>query len=275
LLAVVIVCYARTPLDELLTKPQKLNRDKNPPQQPLTFKWNTCGNPTGVVIKSLSVTPDPVPLGGDINVVVSVSVTEQISSTSVRTIPLTLEKSVLGVWVELPCIDNAGSCTYQDPCALLAKAAEQCNSTKMCICNYTEPIGVPCVCPFSPKLYGPYTLPPIHIHNPEISWLTDGDYYAKVEIADASGKDVLCTEVYVSLTSVFEDLRINVQLEIDEDLNRATIPPPTIPPPSTFAHTPLFSLRFYGFAFSVSLAAVPRPVHISICTSRSAPSAMP
>lgn len=36
-----------------------------------------------------------------------------------NSISLTLEKKIFGVWTEIPCIDNIGSCTYDNACDLV------------------------------------------------------------------------------------------------------------------------------------------------------------
>ena len=48
-------------LIRFLYEPQELARNLQPPQSPLTFSWNNCGNNTDpIVIKAITVGPDPI-----------------------------------------------------------------------------------------------------------------------------------------------------------------------------------------------------------------------
>lgn len=51
-----------------------------------------------------------------------------------------IEKSILGKYIKLPCIDNVGSCDYDDMCQLLNQIS-QCPDPLVAA-------GIPCQCPF-------------------------------------------------------------------------------------------------------------------------------
>jgi hypothetical protein len=51
-----------------------------------------------------------------------------------------IEKSILGKYIKLPCIDNVGSCYYDDLCQLLNQIS-QCPDPLVAA-------GIPCQCPF-------------------------------------------------------------------------------------------------------------------------------
>jgi len=116
-----------------------------------------------------------------------------LSSTTIKQAQLTLEKKELGIWIEIPCLDNVGSCNYNDPCSLLLQNQEK-------ICPHLVPYGLPCPCPI---VAGTYSLPAAGVEwkldNPGYSWLTNGDLYAKVQLIDSTGTTALCLEIYATL----------------------------------------------------------------------------
>ncbi|KAL5012216.1 hypothetical protein ScPMuIL_010767 [Solemya velum] len=61
---------------------------------------------------------------------------------------VTLWKKVFGVYVEIPCLDNVGSCEYADICSFL-------EPIQSCPEPFTQ-LGIPCKCPFK---MGTYNLP--------------------------------------------------------------------------------------------------------------------
>ena len=55
-----------------------------------------------------------------------------------------MEKQLGSVWIQLPCIDQLGSCTYDDVCTLLDDAIPPGTSCPEPLLTY----GIPCHCPF-------------------------------------------------------------------------------------------------------------------------------
>jgi len=153
--------------------PQILSRYQDPPSSPLTFSWSQCGG-NGATIKNLTIIPDPIQLPGNITVRGAVTVVGSVSSTSIVTADLSISKKIEGFWIPVPCLDNIGSCTYDDPCSLLATVKDK-------VCPVLTAANLPCQCPIAP---GNYATPAaglnIHLSNPGWSWLTDGDVYLKV-----------------------------------------------------------------------------------------------
>jgi len=159
--------------------------------QPQAFSWDMCGG-NGANITSLSETPDPVKLGDNLILSVSWSISKVGDSSSLTSVALHIDTKVAGVWVEVPCVGNIGSCTYQDPCGLLDKVKDQ-------LCPQLQPLGIPCQCPIPVGKYK-ISKKSIAIQNPHISWLTDGDFYAKATVNGGAGV-FFCLEVYVSISS--------------------------------------------------------------------------
>ncbi|PIK46346.1 hypothetical protein BSL78_16795 [Apostichopus japonicus] len=98
------------------------------------------------------------------------------------------------VWVEIPCVDNLGSCTYVDGCSMIPfKAGQPCPAP---LSTY----NLPCTCPFQ---QGTYHLPKSTVEIPQTGlpeWLTDGDYKINVQLYDTSDAQLACFDIVVSLT---------------------------------------------------------------------------
>jgi len=152
------------------SKANRLRRPSDP------FKWDNCDSPAAgwTVVNSLAITPDPITLGDVINVQTDVTVGSIINNATFSYLDLTIEfKTFVGAWLEIPCVDNLGSCQYTGPflCGRLMNHAYR-------NCPHLKPYGLPCTCPFLPKRYvTPTGGLNITTKNPGISWLTDGDYY--------------------------------------------------------------------------------------------------
>jgi len=181
-------------LDPIFKVPQQLARKMNPPQQPLTFSWDNCGSSgEPVQLASLAVGPDPIVLGNNITVSFAAKMGNNIVAGSGFSAGVTIEKKIFGIWTEIPCVDSVGSCSYDDFCSLFKPHPNGCGPI-------LEEYKLPCDCPFNT---GSYSMPTTSIKtkNPNLSWLTDGDFYLKGQIFDSGGNEWACYEVYASLSS--------------------------------------------------------------------------
>jgi len=154
-----------------------------------TFSWDSCASGNDpLVLKTLSLSPDPIVLGQDVTLAFSGTIGTTVSQANLL---VTLEKQIFGVWTEIPCVDGLGSCTYDDACALLTPDGPFCQPP-------FSTYKLPCQCPFQP---GSYALPASQIptQNPNIGWLTSGNFYVKAQITDTSGNELACYEVYFSI----------------------------------------------------------------------------
>eukprot|EP01116_Phalansterium_solitarium_P005254 TRINITY_DN1672_c0_g1_i1.p1 TRINITY_DN1672_c0_g1~~TRINITY_DN1672_c0_g1_i1.p1 ORF type:complete len:210 (-),score=78.72 TRINITY_DN1672_c0_g1_i1:149-751(-) len=182
------VFAARMPLDKKFIVPQVLSRHMNPPQEPMTFKWDSCGGNGNVVLNSLSLSPDPIQFNA--NLTASASVTTKVAITG-GDLALKLQKKIVGVWTDIPCVSNIGSCTYNDFCSLLPNKP----------CPPPLPADhIPCQCPFAADTY---VLPPTEFAIPALpnnvpAWLTAGDFYIRASLT-VSGAEYACYEIYLSL----------------------------------------------------------------------------
>ncbi|EHB06927.1 Ganglioside GM2 activator [Heterocephalus glaber] len=109
-------------------------------------------------------------------------------------VELTVEKEVAGLWIKIPCVEQLGSCTYEDICNLLANfipPGEPC----------PEPLhtyGLPCHCPFKEGTYSlprsDFTLPALELPG----WLSSGNYRIQ-SIVSGGGKRLGCVKISASL----------------------------------------------------------------------------
>lgn len=130
-------------------------------------------------------------MGNNLTVGGSVKSTYTLGGNAISA-QLVLEKDVYGVYVEIPCIDHIGSCTYDDLCGLMK------NNTNR-LCPIFKKLNLPCPCPFAPGVYKvatqnvatkvPANLP---------SWLETGTYYAQVQLFDGN-TNIFCVEVYAAI----------------------------------------------------------------------------
>ncbi|KAK1343478.1 hypothetical protein QTO34_016258 [Cnephaeus nilssonii] len=161
-----------------------------------SFSWENCdGGKDPVLIKSLNVEPNPIVEPG--NVTVSAETHTSVPLSSPLKVDLTVQKEMAGFWVKVPCVEQIGSCTYEDICNvfdIFLPPGEPC----------PEPLhtyGLPCHCPFKE---GKYSLPKSVINIPHLdlpSWLSTGNY--RIQNILSSGKKHLgCFKIDVSLEAI-------------------------------------------------------------------------
>lgn len=158
-----------------------------------SFSWDNCDEGKDpAVIKSLTLEPDPIVVPG--NVTISANGKTSVALTSPLKVELTVEKEVAGFWVKIPCVEQIGSCTYEDFCDVLdtiIPPGEPC----------PEPLhtyGLPCHCPFKD---GTYSLPKSDFTVPDLelpSWLSTGNYRIE-SILSSGGSRLACVKIAASL----------------------------------------------------------------------------
>ncbi|XP_025113829.1 ganglioside GM2 activator-like [Pomacea canaliculata] len=139
------------------------------------FVFTNCGNPATelFLVNQLNISPDPIPSAGAITVNFEGSARQQIVSPVKA--ELTIKKNVFNIWITIPCIDNFGSCTYDDFCQMLARIGT-------CPQPFIEH-NVPCHCPIP---VGNYSLPGVSM-DISLGALPSGDYEATVDLTSAAG----------------------------------------------------------------------------------------
>jgi len=132
----------------------------------------------------------------------SISTDENLTTPVRASITLKRYVSELQIWVQVPCIGNFGSCTYNDLCSYGISGNSTCPS------NFIEN-KVPCRCPISA---GTYTLKPenkmylftvpkkIHLLH-KLSTPATGTYWVEVKVFN--DKDLFsCYQLYVDYSDV-------------------------------------------------------------------------
>lgn len=163
--------------------------------QILGFDWKNCGKPDApAVMKTLTVSPDPISIPGDLTASASGSTSVELAAP--LSVNVTLEKEVAGFWVKVPCVEELGSCHYQDACDILNQLIPPGQDCPEPLHTY----GLPCHCPFKA---GSYSLPQSDFYLPYMDlpyWLTNGNYRVQ-GVLGSGGKELGCLEVALSIHS--------------------------------------------------------------------------
>ncbi|XP_055783716.1 ganglioside GM2 activator-like isoform X2 [Salvelinus fontinalis] len=116
------------------------------------FSWENCGKPDDpAVLKTLTLSPDPITVPGDLKASASGNTTVELAAP--LAVNVTLEKEMAGFWINVPCVEKMGSCHYADVCDLLNQLIPPGQDCPEPLHTY----GIPCHCPFK-AMAGPHTL---------------------------------------------------------------------------------------------------------------------
>ncbi|XP_067868865.1 ganglioside GM2 activator-like [Heterodontus francisci] len=158
-----------------------------------TFSWTNCGSEKDpAVLKTLSIQPDPISIPGDLQA--SALGSSAVTLAAPLTVNITLHKEVAGIWVKIPCVEEIGSCVYDNVCALLDEVIPPGQ-------NCPEPLytyGLPCHCPFKA---GEYSLPNTHFYLTPVelpTWISSGNYKA-MGVLTSNKQELACLKVSFSL----------------------------------------------------------------------------
>ncbi|XP_027865464.1 ganglioside GM2 activator [Xiphophorus couchianus] len=161
----------------------------------LGFDWKNCGQPDApAVLKSLTVSPDPINIPGSLTAAASGSTLVELASP--LSVNVTMEKEVAGFWVKIPCLEQLGSCHYKDACEILNQLIPPGQDCPEPLHTY----GLPCHCPFKA---GSYSLPQSQFYLPYMDlpyWLTNGNYRVQ-GILGGGGKELGCLKLSLSIHS--------------------------------------------------------------------------
>lgn len=159
------------------------------------FSWENCGEGKDpVVLQSLSVAPDPISIPGNLRISAAVNGNKAMASP-LKTV-LVVEKALGDLWIQLPCIDQLGSCTYDDICTILDTLIPPGTPCPEPLLTY----GIPCHCPFKA---GSYSLPASDFALPDVelpSWMTNGNYRVRA-VVSSKGEELSCVKLGFSLQS--------------------------------------------------------------------------
>merc|ERR1719392_275178 len=128
-----------------------------------------------------SVRPDPIPLPGQITAALDAEVKAETSMDAMMDVIL---KKVSPTHVDIPCVDNLGSCTYDFCKDILVEGSM--------ICDFLPP-EIPCKCPLPATLL---QMDNLVIDLPDMDWTVDlilnGGFEATVKLySAAAGPEVM------------------------------------------------------------------------------------
>ncbi|XP_045671285.1 ganglioside GM2 activator [Ursus americanus] len=158
-----------------------------------SFSWENCDvEKDPVVLRSLTLEPDPIALPG--NITVSSEIQIGVPLRSPQKLELHIEKEVGGFWAKVPCVEQLGSCSYEDFCQTLDSLIPPGQSCPEPLHTY----GLPCHCGVQAGIYSlprtEFTLPKMELP----SWLSSGSYRIK-SILSSDGERLGCVKIFASL----------------------------------------------------------------------------
>jgi len=148
------------------------------------FSYDDCSSGSDPShLRSLNVSPDPIPVPGQITVSASAENGESVAGNIKASVKI--ETKIFGTFIEIPCVDNFGSCDYDDLCSLLPKPEEPC-----------PPIfakaGIPCRCPFPA---GKFNLPSTRVALPSIPLPLHSATVRVTVHLSSDGKPITCIQL--------------------------------------------------------------------------------
>ncbi|KAK3788797.1 hypothetical protein RRG08_029245 [Elysia crispata] len=147
------------------------------------FKWASCGPADQLIeVRNLTLGPSPFSFPGTLNFGFDIVFHDTISSDTKVKADLKLQVNTQGTWIDIPCIDNIGSCTYDDLCSILQKI--QCPAD-------LQKQGIPCSCPFNK---GEYKLQKYSV-TIDASVFLAGDYKAKAVLTNSTKGQIACYQI--------------------------------------------------------------------------------
>lgn len=150
-----------------------------------TMDGENCGSTKlPIIVNSLQL-PDVIVLGDNATVAVDATIDREIETASL--LQVVVQK--VGLPIDIPCLNNIGTCNYTNPCDIL----------KTIDCPPAiEKLGWNCRCPFKPMEFKllPTTVPLPTVPLPPV--LVDGSYNVKVQMFDGK-TELFCYKVTITL----------------------------------------------------------------------------
>ncbi|XP_046646738.1 ganglioside GM2 activator-like [Daphnia pulicaria] len=171
-------------LDEKITTVEVVELQKQGANLKLKqFDWVTCSGPDALAhINELDIS-DPLSIPGNITITVDSVLSSDVQSP--LKVAVRVQKKVGFFWIDVPCIDNVGSCDYEDLCAIIPfPPGEPCPEPFLSL-------NLPCNCPVSK---GDYVLKNKLVHIPDEhipQFLARGQYSVQVQ-ASMNSQEVVC-----------------------------------------------------------------------------------
>jgi len=105
-----------------------------------SFSWSACSGPDALVTINKIAVSEPLSIPGNVTITLDSYLSRLIESPLHVTVKIT--KKISFIWIDVPCIDNIGSCVYEDFCVAIPLPPDV---------PCPEPfitLGFPCRCPF-------------------------------------------------------------------------------------------------------------------------------
>jgi len=162
--------------------------------EPDTFSWSNCGSssdPTKIV--NLVVTPDPIVLGQSVTITFKALLSTTINPAAAISASVVVQKQLFGYWIDVPCLENIGSCNYTNVCTAWDLFLQSTN-----LCPVLKQYNIPCACALAA---GTYALGPVShvLPNPGISWLS-GPIRLSIQANNADGSRLFCTLITATIS---------------------------------------------------------------------------
>lgn len=186
LLAIIIVIVVMMSIAWLLHRPSQ-------GIMMTSVTWSDCTFPgtRGADVMNLTIGPSPIRIPGNVSIGVGMRIRRQLSPPAFTRIRIM--KQIAFFWFDLPCIDEVGTCDYDDLCSLWP-------FFQSCPSAFTRN-NIPCSCPFK---VGDYKLPQqdmlqIFPDSSTPAWLESGYYWAEIRIFDSQRNNYLCNQLYLTI----------------------------------------------------------------------------
>ncbi|XP_075545003.1 ganglioside GM2 activator-like isoform X1 [Dermacentor variabilis] len=148
------------------------------------YSVRNCGSRYDAVqYEELRLRPDPLSFPGSVFVTSAIKVSRNV--TAPIKVEISMKKKVY-LWVTVPCVNDFGSCDYDDIC-----------NVQDCPLFY-DFLGLPCGCPIKE---GDYSVRNKEFEVPALllpDWITSGDYQVTVR-ARSRGEALFCVHFTLSL----------------------------------------------------------------------------
>ncbi|XP_059272516.1 ganglioside GM2 activator [Mustela nigripes] len=165
---------------------------RTPPPQVISFFWENCHEKKDLVLlKGMTLEPDPIEYPG--NVTISAELHVPVPLSSPQKVELIIEKKVANFWIKVPCMSHV-RCIFEDICQLLdfiIPPGQPC----------PEPLhtyGLPCHCPLKA---GTYSMPKTQFTLPNTDLpglITSGAYRIWIFLS-SRGKRLGCFRIFAAL----------------------------------------------------------------------------
>merc|ERR1712008_468175 len=133
-----------------------------------------CMKDSVLQVSKVEISPHPIPIEKGFHINYDATVVREIDGEV--DVDVTIKKKLGFLWVTVPCVMEAGSCTYEDICAQMD------DNIDSDICDILTNFGIPCGCPFEASTFkNSVDVPAFEIPGVAAA-LVSGTYHIKAEI---------------------------------------------------------------------------------------------